>query len=54
MSRVVLVTGSSRGIGAATIKEFASHGYSVVINYVNSEDKALDLKNEIIQLIRKK
>lgn len=47
MSKVVLVTGSSRGIGAATIKEFASHGYNVVINYVNSEDKALELKKYV-------
>lgn len=46
--KVVLVTGSSRGIGAATIKEFASRGCNVVINYVNSEKDALQLKNDII------
>ncbi len=35
MNKVVLVTGSSRGIGKATIVEFASKGYNVVINYFN-------------------
>ena len=44
---VVLVTGSSRGIGAATIKEFAKNGYDVVINYNNSLEKALELQDEI-------
>lgn len=44
---VVLVTGSSRGIGAATIKEFAKNGYDVVINYNNSLEKALMLQDEI-------
>ena len=44
---VVLVTGSSRGIGAATIKEFAKNGYDVVINYNNSLQSALVLQDEI-------
>ena len=44
---VVLVTGSSRGIGAATIKEFASHGYDVVINYRVSSNEAYQLQQEI-------
>ena len=44
---VVLVTGSSRGIGAATIKEFAKHGYDVVINYNISANEAYELQNEI-------
>lgn len=33
MSRIVLVTGASRGIGAATAKLAASRGYDVCINY---------------------
>lgn len=30
--KVVLITGSARGIGKATILEFASKGYNVIIN----------------------
>ena len=40
MSKVVLVTGSSRGMGKAEIKEFASRGYNVIIHYVGNESKA--------------
>lgn len=47
MNKVVLVTGSSRGIGKATIIEFASNGYNVVINYNNSENEALQLKEYV-------
>lgn len=38
--KVVLVTGSSRGNGKATIIEFASRGYNVVIDYIDSEKEA--------------
>lgn len=44
---VVLVTGSSKGIGKATIIEFAKRGYNVVINYNNSEQEAIELKQYI-------
>lgn len=47
MSKVVLVTGGSRGIGAATVEIFARHGYDVVINYLHREDEALALKRLI-------
>lgn len=47
MNKTVLVTGSSRGIGRSTILKFASKGYNVVINYNNSYDKALSLKEEV-------
>ena len=50
--KVALVTGSSRGIGAFTIREFAKNNYNVVINYVNSEDEALSLKEEVERLYK--
>ena len=43
-NKVVLVTGSSNGIGKATIIKFASMGYNVVINYLTHEKEATDLK----------
>lgn len=50
MPKTVLVTGSSRGIGAAIIKEFAKNGYNVIINYLNSKEEALKLKEEVESL----
>lgn len=47
MEKVCLVTGSQRGIGKATIIEFASKGYNVVIDYYEEEKKALELKSYI-------
>ncbi|MBE6138576.1 MAG: SDR family oxidoreductase [Firmicutes bacterium] len=45
--KVVLITGASRGIGAATAEEFAKHNYNIVINYNNSEQEALILKEQV-------
>jgi len=42
-----LVTGSSRGIGADTVKFLAEAGASVVINFRNKEARALKLVAEI-------
>ena len=43
MSKTVLITGSSRGIGAAMAKLFYENGYNVAINYNNSEKEAKEL-----------
>lgn len=49
MKKNVLITGASRGIGAATALKFASEGYNVAINYFNSKDKAEQLKEMILK-----
>jgi 3-oxoacyl-[acyl-carrier protein] reductase len=41
--KVALVTGGSRGIGAAIVKKLAEEGASVAFTYVNGEQKAQDL-----------
>lgn len=43
MKKTALITGSSRGIGAATALKFADMGYNVVINYNKSEKEAIDV-----------
>ena len=45
--RTVLITGSSRGIGAETARLFAKKGYHVYINYNQSENAALALLDEL-------
>ena len=45
--KVALITGGAQGIGAAISRKFASKNYNVVINYLNSEDKAKALKIEL-------
>lgn len=44
-----VITGASRGIGRNIALLFAQNGYNVVINYNTSQDKAEQLKNEIIE-----
>lgn len=47
MSRIVLITGASRGIGAATAKLAASRGYDVCINYRQDADAARAVAAEV-------
>lgn len=46
--KVAIVTGASRGIGAEVAKKLGSLGAVVVINYQGSEEKAEEVKNQII------
>ena len=41
---VAIVTGSSRGVGAATVKLLAKNGYNVVVNYSKSEKEAREVQ----------
>ena len=43
MNDHVLITGGSRGIGAATVLEFARAGYDVAFTWNSREDAALDV-----------
>ncbi|MGY4516256.1 SDR family oxidoreductase [Lysobacter sp. HA18] len=47
MASVLLVTGGSRGIGAATARLGAQRGYAVCVNYLTSATEARSLVNEI-------
>ena len=49
-SKVMLITGASRGIGAAIALLAAKNGYNVVINYNNSYEKAIALQKQISSL----
>lgn len=48
-SRVAVITGASRGIGAETARLFARHGYAVCINYVSNDDAAERVKADIVK-----
>nr|WP_029788731.1 MULTISPECIES: SDR family NAD(P)-dependent oxidoreductase [Vibrio] len=47
MQKVVIITGASRGIGAATAKRLAAQGYSVCVNYRTQTDAATQVVDEI-------
>jgi NAD(P)-dependent dehydrogenase (short-subunit alcohol dehydrogenase family) len=47
MKKIALVTGGSRGIGAATAKLLAKQGFSVCINFIKSKIEANRVVAEI-------
>ena len=48
VDQTVLVTGASRGIGAATAEAFAAEGARVAINYRSDESGAIATRDEIV------
>lgn len=46
-NKVIVITGSSRGIGAAAARQVAEWGGRVVVNYKQSEAQALNLVSEL-------
>jgi len=47
MQKTVVVTGASRGIGAAIAARFARSGWHTVLNYHRSRERALQLEAEL-------
>ena len=50
MSDIVIITGGSRGIGAATARLLGSKGFAVVVNHRNSQAAALQVVADVERL----
>ncbi|MDD2734899.1 MAG: SDR family oxidoreductase [Desulfuromonadaceae bacterium] len=49
MKKVIIITGGSRGIGAATARLAAEDGYAVCITYLRNEDAASAVVRKILE-----
>lgn len=49
MTKVVLITGASRGIGRATARLLGARGWSVGVNYASNENAAQETAAEVVR-----
>ncbi|MDA7947629.1 MAG: SDR family oxidoreductase [Hyphomicrobiaceae bacterium] len=49
MTRIMLITGASRGIGAATARLAARHGYDVCVNYASAREQAEAVVADVVK-----
>lgn len=47
--KIALITGGSRGIGAATVEKFAKEHYTVILNFCHSEQSARELQRRLVE-----
>ncbi|RME64816.1 MAG: SDR family oxidoreductase, partial [Nitrospirae bacterium] len=50
MSKVILITGASSGIGQHTALELARRGHNLVITYCNNKTAGIETYNQCLEL----
>ena len=45
-SKIILISGASRGIGKQTAIDLCKSGYTVIANYNQSKESAMELKEQ--------
>lgn len=53
MRKTAFITGASRGIGRGIAQRLAKEGYDIAFTYLEEEDEAISLKEEILELNQK-